>query len=236
MGFTLIELLVVIAIIALLLAILMPALGKVKEAGYRTVCAAHMHDLSLAIRIYADGEDDTLPSVCVRPDGTVVNSQSVNHWARWWMVMDGSTPYYWNLGLLWKAGVTEGNGKIFFCPSPKATYQYKDYADQGFPTEIEEVATGIRVPYYFNPECFSVTDQTRKYKKTSHLNSRSLLLLDLLTSEGIAHGKGWNVLKGDGSVAFSIEREVQEIIENSGTDFNGTDFRALEDVIELFKR
>ena len=60
MGFTLIELLVVIAIIALLLAILMPALGKVKEAGYRTVCAAHMHDLSLAIRIYADGEDDTL--------------------------------------------------------------------------------------------------------------------------------------------------------------------------------
>ena len=53
-GFTLIELLVVIAIIALLLAILLPALKKVKEAGKRVVCLSHIRQLSLAWRLYAD--------------------------------------------------------------------------------------------------------------------------------------------------------------------------------------
>ena len=57
-GFTLIELLVVIAIIALLLAILMPALQKVKELGQRAVCLSSTRQLTLAWRIYADENDD----------------------------------------------------------------------------------------------------------------------------------------------------------------------------------
>ena len=56
-GFTLIELLVVIAIIALLLAILMPSLKKVKELGKRTVCMAHLHSLGLSWVLYADDND-----------------------------------------------------------------------------------------------------------------------------------------------------------------------------------
>jgi prepilin-type N-terminal cleavage/methylation domain-containing protein len=47
-GFTLIELLVVIAIIALLLALLMPALDRARELARRSVCFASLKDLSLA--------------------------------------------------------------------------------------------------------------------------------------------------------------------------------------------
>jgi len=59
-GFTLIELLVVIAIIALLLAVLLPALKKVKEAGKRAVCLSHIRQLSMAWRLYADDNNDNI--------------------------------------------------------------------------------------------------------------------------------------------------------------------------------
>ena len=59
-GFTLIELLVVIAIIALLLAILMPALRKVKEAAKEISCRSNLRSVGLAILIYLDDNDRKL--------------------------------------------------------------------------------------------------------------------------------------------------------------------------------
>jgi prepilin-type N-terminal cleavage/methylation domain-containing protein len=59
-GFTLIELLVVIAIIAILMAILMPALNRVREQGKRAVCLNNMKQLQLAWIIYSDENEDSL--------------------------------------------------------------------------------------------------------------------------------------------------------------------------------
>ena len=56
-GFTLIELLVVIAIIALLMAILMPALHRAREQGKRAVCLNNLRQLTLAWIMYADDND-----------------------------------------------------------------------------------------------------------------------------------------------------------------------------------
>lgn len=56
-GFTLIELLVVISIIALLLAILMPALGKVKKKAQSVVCKSNLKQLQLAAFLYANDYD-----------------------------------------------------------------------------------------------------------------------------------------------------------------------------------
>lgn len=59
-GFTLIELLVVIAIIALLMAILMPALNRARELGRRTVCLGNLNQMALAWIMYTDSNGGNL--------------------------------------------------------------------------------------------------------------------------------------------------------------------------------
>ncbi len=60
-GFTLIELLVVISIIALLMAILIPALQKAKVVAEKVICGSNLHQLSLMCQLYALDYDGYLP-------------------------------------------------------------------------------------------------------------------------------------------------------------------------------
>jgi len=62
-GFTLIELLVVIAIIALLLGILLPALGRVREQTKRVVCSSQLRQQTLALVYYTENHDGKVMGV-----------------------------------------------------------------------------------------------------------------------------------------------------------------------------
>ena len=64
-AFTLIELLVVIAIIAILAAILFPVFARAREAARKTVCISNLKQNSLAILMYVQDYDETMPAAAI---------------------------------------------------------------------------------------------------------------------------------------------------------------------------
>ncbi len=127
-GFTLVELLVVVAAIALLTALLLPVMGRVRESGRRNTCLSNMKQLGLAFQQYAQDNSNRLPD-----SGSYQYWNLGGHWIKGNAKIDADGPPYATTGA---AADVEGgaiypyakDARIFACPSnrdkdiKKATY------------------------------------------------------------------------------------------------------------------
>jgi prepilin-type N-terminal cleavage/methylation domain-containing protein len=134
-GFTLIELLVVIAIIAILAALLLPALARAKEQGNRSACLNHLHQWGLALDMYLDDYNQVFPDFSIpnnTPGAPSGYDQDNIHWtdlaifaaegdgsAAWFNVL----PPYVAQPALWSYAANPTNfvegRSIFNCPTAR---------------------------------------------------------------------------------------------------------------------
>ena len=156
-GFTLIELLVVVAIIALLISILLPALGRARQQGKEAVCRSNLHQLALATTYYADDNQNVLPWMRGAPP-------DFNNWP-----FDQGLqyiyffPYVKDVKNFTCPAATGDNSTAAEVPSPKSSNYVlkfsdckKPYKDQWWPwldwTEGKSTGwvTQMRTEYWFN--------------------------------------------------------------------------------------
>jgi prepilin-type processing-associated H-X9-DG protein/prepilin-type N-terminal cleavage/methylation domain-containing protein len=97
-GFTLIELLVVISIIALLVSILLPALGGARAAAQATGCISNLRQIGLGVYAYAQDNRDSTPLV-LNADGSG----------------NGANTTYWYYGVLYEGDYVPSKD-AFICP------------------------------------------------------------------------------------------------------------------------
>ena len=119
-GFTLIELLVSIAVIAVLIALLLPAVQQAREAARRTTCKSHLKQFGLALHNYLAAYSKFPPSYCAVPgETTTVGGQ--------WSVRARALPYVeqiglqdlidWNVAYSTQLNVARTRVAMFLCPS-----------------------------------------------------------------------------------------------------------------------
>ncbi len=125
-GFTLIELLVVVAIIALLIAILLPSLGKARELSQRTTCAANLRGIMNSMVLYAADNSASYPMVAAgtaagtlgpasKATASLTSELTVTS-----MFQSGGTSSL--MGNMWMLVLSQGvSPKLFICKSDPAS-------------------------------------------------------------------------------------------------------------------
>jgi prepilin-type processing-associated H-X9-DG protein len=114
----LIELLVVIAIIAILAALLLPALAQAKGKAQAVLCLSNIKQLSMAWFLYTDDNEDRLINNHGKPETTALRQTWANNVEDWGNSDDNTNLIYLSRSKL--APYTSGATAIFKCPSDRA--------------------------------------------------------------------------------------------------------------------
>jgi prepilin-type N-terminal cleavage/methylation domain-containing protein len=116
-GFTLIELLVVIAIIAVLISLLLPALGRARALSQATVCSSNLRQVAIAVNHYAQDFKDRVWPIYNTRDGLTAPTPTPPANRAAWVGQYDTAAAQWTPG--WLYNYVENADRICECPTNK---------------------------------------------------------------------------------------------------------------------
>ncbi len=219
-SFTLIELLVVVAIIAVLVAVLLPAVQKAREAGKQAVCGSNIRQIMMGFLTYANESGDWFPLGDFWDyDGT--NNHDFYLGTNRWGEEEGR---YYGFMALFKAKRTyqswpndpialgtSFNPKILYCPSDTGYNYDNDFPRTTWVTGYGSYGYRGLTPWLVHPEWASWTHRfgylSNYYGPNRIGDSPRPLVADRFCGYRLAHGTIYMVGSTDGSVVGVIDAD-----------------------------
>ena len=129
LAFTLIELLVVIAIIAILAAMLLPALAAAKQKAYQAQCTSNLKQWGVAVNLYAGDFANRFPDNSGPPTvGGLPSSYNEPGWVSFSFVTNFVNPYIYKDVAGSSAAGTRRQNDVLYCPTDQWHRTYEAYA------------------------------------------------------------------------------------------------------------
>ncbi len=228
-AFTLVETLVVVSVIALLVGVLLPALGAARAASWRAASMSNQRQLGTALMLYAADHDDRVP--LGHSLGPGEGWKQYNYLLRT-NPAGGTAAMRW-MGLLYLHGAFE-SPEAFYCPAERdPLMQFDTESNPWPPDETAPEGKSTRVGYGVRPVVGwpfpSTSPQPGGLPRLERLPPGTAVAADLLHKPerlSLRHGSGVNVTHADGSVRWVWRGVLDEVVVDGArwADTDGASF------------
>jgi prepilin-type N-terminal cleavage/methylation domain-containing protein len=211
-AFTLVELLVVIGIIAVLIAVLLPALGRARTQANIVNCASNLRQVATSIMLYADSNKGLLPPHFMPSGGLTPESC--------YMVKSGNTPTspVFSFGTIYRARFIT-TPKVFYCPAfPRHDFDYSSFPEPWLDAILSPGPYDTwRTSYLYMPHSTDESNARPRYKKFKEIPKDKTLAMDIAFDASSTSHSGrnpsWNLAFSDGHVSTVISRFCYDVMQ-----------------------